>query len=109
MYGRNFVERVNTLLINQGKSREIIAKDLNISYQSFADWKRRDSLPSADICIKIARYLGVSVEYLIFGEEYGEDEDIEQIISLLKTLSKEKRSPIVAIVKSQVEFWKNTK
>lgn len=105
MNGSQFIERVEKLLAEQGKTRKDIADSLGFTYQNFTDWKRRN-VPSPEICLKIAKYLGVSVEYLILGEESGIDDDIAQAISILKEIPKEKRPPLMAIIKSQAEFWK---
>lgn len=105
MNGSQFIERVEKLLSEQGKTRKDIAESLGFTYQNFTDWKRRNP-PSTEICLKIAKYLGVSVEYLILGEESGIDDDIAQAIAILKEIPKEKRPPLMAIIKSQAEFWK---
>lgn len=107
MKGLNFIERIEEILHQMGKTRADLSKDLNIPYQKLSDCKRRGGLPSGDVCIKIANYLGVSAEYLILGEETKKDADIESATALLYTLPKAKRAPVIAIIKSQVEFWKN--
>lgn len=66
----DFFERIDVLL----KEKKISQKDLCCavgisSVQVFTNWKLRDSIPSADVAVKIARLLGVSVEYLVTGEE----------------------------------------
>lgn len=35
----------------------------------FEDWTRRNTVPAADIAVKIADCLGTSVEYLVTGKE----------------------------------------
>jgi SOS-response transcriptional repressor LexA len=69
MTGSDFVGRIDTELDRQDKKRPELAKFLNISPQSFVDWRKRGNLPSADIALKIAQFLKVSVEYLITGED----------------------------------------
>ena len=66
----DFFERIDVLL----KEKKISQKDLCCavgisSVQVFTNWKLRDSIPSADVAVKIARLLDVSVEYLVTGEE----------------------------------------
>lgn len=108
MNGTKFIENIDQLLEIQGKTRSEMINDLGFTTQNLADWKRRN-VPSVDICLKISRYLGVSIEYLVLGREQQVDDDIENALALLKQIPKERRAPLMAIIKSQVEFWKNEK
>lgn len=67
----NFSERLENLLIEKNIKRTALASDIGILNQSISDWKRRNTIPSADIVLKIANYLGVSMEYLITGEDHN--------------------------------------
>jgi transcriptional regulator with XRE-family HTH domain len=65
-----FYERIDKILKEKKRSQKDLSEHLQISSaQVFANWKQRDFIPSADIAVKIAQYLGTSVEYLITGEE----------------------------------------
>lgn len=64
-----FIEQVDKLLSENGKTKIELARYAGISTQSFYDWKNRNTVPSADVAVKIARFLGTSVEYLVTGEE----------------------------------------
>lgn len=46
-----------------------VAKECGFSGVSLSDWKSGKSSPRADKLVKIARYLGTSVEYLVTGED----------------------------------------
>ena len=67
--GEDFVNRVDSKLKELNLKRQVLAEYCKFSIQTFTDWKRRDSIPSADIALKIANYLNVSVEWLITGDE----------------------------------------
>ena len=45
-----------------------VAKECGFSGVSLSDWKSGKSTPNADKLVKIARYLGTTVEYLVTGE-----------------------------------------
>lgn len=62
--GREIVDRIKTLT-----EIKCLSVDLGIKPQVISNWKIRDTIPSADIALKIANYLNVSVEWLITGEE----------------------------------------
>lgn len=46
-----------------------VAKDCGFSNVTLSDWKNKGQTPKADKLVKIARYLGTTVEYLMTGEE----------------------------------------
>lgn len=53
----------------KGLKNSDVAKATGIPKQLFSDWKKRDSIPQAETLLKIANFLGTSVEYLITGKE----------------------------------------
>jgi SOS-response transcriptional repressor LexA len=69
MTGSDFVDRIDGELKIQNKKRPELAEFLHISTQSFIDWHKRGNLPPANIALNIAKFLKVSVEYLITGED----------------------------------------
>jgi hypothetical protein len=44
-------------------------ESMNINYETYNSGKRLKNLPRADESVKIAQALGVSVEYLVTGED----------------------------------------
>ena len=68
MVNFNFGLRVEELL----REREIkpfeFYRAIGIVPQNFYDWKKKGSSPTAMTALKVAKYLGVSVEYLLTGE-----------------------------------------
>jgi len=66
----------------------------------------QQSMPPADIAVKIASVLGISVEYLITGKEYRQSADIsaylrfKDILDDLAILPTETLEPIKAVIKS---------
>lgn len=63
----NFGTRVEELM----KERQIkpgdFYREMGIVPQAFYDWKKKDQVPYATTALKVARFFGVSVEYLITG------------------------------------------
>lgn len=72
-------ERIAQLLKEQGKMGKDLAAYLGVSAASVTGWAR-GSYPSSQYIIKISEFLGVSVEYLLTGEE-KEDADAIRGIS----------------------------
>lgn len=67
--GKDFVDRIDVILKQKNRKRLALAEEIGQSVQAFTDWKRRNSIPAADIALQISRYLDVSLEWLITGEE----------------------------------------
>lgn len=55
------------------------------------------SIPPADTAVRIAKVLGVSVEYLVTGEELVIPQDIRQIVRRLRQLDQKDRQ-IIAVL-----------
>lgn len=52
-----------------GMARKELAAKARISYASISTGLERDSIPAADAALRIAKTLGVSLEYLLTGNE----------------------------------------
>lgn len=66
----DFVERIDTLLAQQNKKRSNLYEAVTeINSHSIYDWTRRNTVPAADVAVKIAEFLNTSVEFLVTGKE----------------------------------------
>ena len=91
-----FVERIDELLKEKNLKRAALCDAVGIDVTSISAWKKRGTIPAGDVCVKIARYLKVDVEYLITGNHKDNVEEKESaedktplFISTLKTLQTE--------------------
>ena len=57
------------LLRERGITPYQVFKATGVSQSTLSDWKNGKSRPKTEKLIKIAKFLGVSVEYLLTGEE----------------------------------------
>lgn len=64
-WGMNFWENVEFLLDQKGILKKQLALAAGITPSAFNKGKRRGSVPAADTALKIARFLGVSLESLL--------------------------------------------
>lgn len=64
----NFGERVELLLKEKDVKPSDFYKGIGIVPQAFYDWKKKRQVPNAKSALKVAKYFGVSVEYLLTGE-----------------------------------------
>lgn len=66
-------EIFSKLLQAHGITPYKVSKETGVSQSTLSDWKRGISTPKQDKLQKIADYLGVSLDYLMTGEEKGND------------------------------------
>lgn len=65
----DFIDRIDEKLKEKQLKRLTLCDELGITHSAISDWKRRNTIPAADVCLKIADYLDVSVEWLVTGKE----------------------------------------
>ena len=96
------------LLEKNGVTAYKVGKDTKIASSTFTDWKKGRSEPKQDKLKRIADYFGVSVEYLMTGEEKKKaarpkepytKEDLE-LLALIKNLNEKQKNLIVETIKS---------
>lgn len=65
--GIEFINRIDIVLNEQGKTRKSLAENLDILPATMASWKSKDIFPPVDTLSKIADELEVSLDWLIAG------------------------------------------
>ena len=71
--GNSLRERLIEELSYQNISYKAFAAKIGISMNTLNMYLYRNSMPSADIAVKMARALHTTVEYLVTGERIGAD------------------------------------
>lgn len=82
----SFYERIKNLLKEHKKSLDdlMAIKDLSFNSKStYFSMRQARNLPRADDVLRIAKFFGVSMEYLVTGEEPDNSEKIKQAKELL--------------------------
>lgn len=83
------LDRILALLKENGITAKKLTSDLEISNSSVSDWKK-GSKPSCDVVVKLARYFGVSTDYILLGEEFPSiSTEDQEILSLFHQLPKD--------------------
>jgi len=72
MTGTKFVERIDQLLKEKNIKRQALADSIGIDASNFAHWKTKNYLPDVTIAYNIARFLNVSIEWLLTGKLVSE-------------------------------------
>ncbi|MCL2443791.1 MAG: helix-turn-helix domain-containing protein [Treponema sp.] len=87
MNEKAFWNRVKSLINNKGVTQEITAKACRISINTWRGWGSKNIVPSLDDCVKIAKYLDVSMDYLVTGKEHNPNVRFKEIRVLLRELN----------------------
>lgn len=99
----DFVDRIDEKLKEKNLKRAAMLEDIGVDTSIMTAWKKRGTIPSGDVCLKIARYLDVSPEWLLGGEERkgGEavlSEEEKSILRQFKNLTEEQKSTLSALL-----------
>ena len=84
-----YAETLTFLLEQKGIKKADLSRELGMPDQTVRNWFSRDSLPVVDVAMKVAKFFGVSVEYLLTGKdpefsfEKPEPSKIEKSFSML--------------------------
>lgn len=90
----SFISQIETLLKENGISKKKMLADLGLSINSFTNWSKRGTIPSAKVLDEIANYFGVSVDYLLEKSSDTNSPEDARLISLMKTLTAEEKSAL---------------
>ena len=98
-----FNERFEKILAKNKIQKKEIAEKIGFSQNGITTWKVTGTIPRADVAIKIARVLGVTVEYLIFGElnNLNSENDLPYRVT---ALSKDKQKLVKALVDALEDY-----
>ena len=107
---RDFAKRLRSEIEYIGLGRKEFAAKAGIEKRALDTYLGpQQSMPPADAAVKMARALGVSVEYLVTGKEYKQNVDISAYVQFkgilddLLLLPDETLDPIKAVIKSFAE------
>lgn len=94
-----FAENLLNLMEQKNLKKSDLSREAGISYTTLDSWlKREDSLPKIDVCFKVAKYLGVTMEYLITGEDSEEPKALDPLIAKIQKLTPEQKEDIEDLV-----------
>ena len=99
MDNETFIERLERLMADRCLQQKDLAEKVGISSNGISTWKITGAFPRADIAVKIADILGVTVEYLVTGHIPNIDKNDKLAYTVSKLCAK-KRSIVQAVVDS---------
>jgi transcriptional regulator with XRE-family HTH domain len=95
--GCDIVKRIDEILQKKSMVRKSVLSALGLNPSSFTDWSKRGTIPSADKALAVADYLGVSLRWLLTGEdEHGLSRDERNLLSYWDCLTEDNRRMLLA-------------
>lgn len=98
MNEESFIDRLERLLKERNLQKKDLAEDVGISRTGISTWRVSGALPRADIAIRIAHFLNVSVEYLVLGDIGELDRKSDSLAYEVAKLPPEKQKIVSALV-----------
>ncbi len=105
----NFWKKVDEELSYLGKTRKELANAIGFDVTNISFGIKRNSVPAADTALKVARFLGVSLDYLLDMNESKDQSSlnpqISEIENRLRRFSQNDLNAILAIVSALNEKY----
>lgn len=103
MGDKSFQDVFKELRLENGKSQDAMAKDLDVSPALISKWENNASTPGPEMLEYIADYFNVSVDYLIGRSKYrnleaGNGELDNVLFSKAKNLTDEEKKTILNVI-----------
>ena len=98
----SFRENLREAIDFSGLEQKELAHKANVSLRNIENYLREDaSIPAADKAVRIAKVLGVTVEYLVNGKNSpieaasAIDPEVQKLIMSIRKLPKNKQSIVI--------------
>ena len=102
--GMQIVERIDKSLHSKALTRVQLAPQVGITPATISAWNTRGTIPAADVAIKIADFLGVSVEWLITGHDPdGLTESDRELLNMYHLLDERDKEDVRGIIEGKLE------
>ena len=105
----NFHKRLTELLVNEGMKDNLkeFCRRAGINYTTLHESIKKQTLPKADIVVRLAEYFGVTTDYLYTGKLPWEEKGV--IVSGHKIRERDKEDAIKDIANADDETVKRVK
>lgn len=82
----DFINRIESLLKTKKISKTAFLEELGLNKNTFSAWRKRNTIPSTEVMLKIANRLEVPMDYLMTGEPAIEMPDKLTTIYIIEDL-----------------------
>lgn len=93
-------EILKEIRIEQGISRDVIAERASIGTRHLAAIENEERAPSIEVFCRIVRALGVSADRIVYPEHEISEDDVAQLIRLIRACDARDRAAIKAMVEA---------
>ena len=105
LVGMGFGENLKQELAYSGMLKKELAAISGVHKRAIDTYVRtKASMPPADVAVKIAKALGVTVEYLVTGEDSSIPNEVSRVTRSILNLNQRDRKLLDSIVKSMSEL-----
>lgn len=99
--GPALVNRIDKVLSQKLISRQQLADACGFSSPNIARWRTKGALPDLSVGVKIAKFLGVPLYWLITGEnEFDEKAEDRELLTSFRVLNDEDKNVVIACIKA---------
>ena len=88
------IKRITEVCEKKRIVKKTVSEALGLPDNCFSNWASRGTVPAADICLRIADYLGVSVEWLVTGKESGLTSEEKTLLKQWKILTPDQKDTL---------------
>lgn len=99
----SFAERLTELRKKRGISQEVLAGHLGTKGPAIGRYERGTAKPTIEVAAKIAKVLGVSLDYLVGNSDQELDADMLQRIQLVAQLDEQDKKLIYTFLDSFID------
>lgn len=96
----DFVTRIDLCLKNMNLKRAALCEACGIANTSITIWKNRNTIPAADVAIKIADYLDVPLRWLLTGQNDFELSKKKTMIDDFRKLDDNQQMAVLGLIAS---------
>lgn len=98
-----FIDRLEKTLNSKSVTKTELAEKIGLRRPTISEWKKNGAIPDADVCFRIAEYLGVSAEWLVLGKEKSASSAADIYGARIADLKEEQKKAIDTLL----DFYEN--
>jgi len=98
-----YAEILSGILETKSLRKSDLVNELKIPDSTVRGWWAKDSIPSADVALKVAKFLGVSVEYLLTGKDASFQSEPSEIDRRYSALTPSQKKAVETVIDSFLE------
>lgn len=104
-------KRIQRLLEPRGTAARIAKRsDNSLNTSTMSSWVKRGSLPNVKQGYEFCSALGISLEYLVTGQDYSHLSEIEkEILDIIRSQDEEMKAQLLGVIRNYVDNYGHPK